>query len=153
MEALSIRELGPKVMQRRGNPVATHRGTTRCRGCLGALVLLGIFAMVPVSAANLTGAKLLEECSAAPNSATHKQCVSYIAGVVDGIDALMTSLRLLHPFNNAYPQLYCLPPRTVATSLVAPTVDYLVKHPATRQYGASSEVLLALKQAYPCSDS
>lgn len=125
----------------------------RYRSWLGALVLLGTFATVPAGAANLTGTELLSECSAAPGSVTHKQCVSYIAGVVDGIDTLMTSLRLLHPFNSAYPQLYCLPPRTVVTSLVAPTVDYLVKHPATRQYGASSEVLLALERAYPCAGS
>jgi hypothetical protein len=126
---------------------------SRSRGWLGALAFLGAFVMIPADAANLTGTELLSECSAAPGSATHKQCVSYIAGVVDGIDTLMTSLRLLHPFNSAYPQLYCLPPRIAATSLVAPTVDYLVKHPATRQYGASSEILLALKQAYPCTGS
>lgn len=141
------------MMQPRRNLVGPCRGTMHCRGWRGVLVLLGIFAMVPAGAANLTGTELLAECSEDPDGAAHKQCVSYTAGVVDGIDTLMTSLRLLHPFNSAYPQWYCLPPRTVATSLVAPTVDYLVKHPATRQYGASSEVLLALEQAYPCAGS
>lgn len=109
--------------------------------------------VVPAAAANVTGTELLAECSSAPGSAAHKQCASYIAGVVDGIDTLETSLRLLHPFNNAYPQLYCLPPETPAGRLVAPVVDYLLKNPATRHYGASSEVLLALKQAYPCASS
>lgn len=151
MEALFIRERGPKVMQRRRDPVGACMAAVRRGGWLGALALLGAFAMAPAGAANLTGTKLLAECSAALDSTSHRQCVSYIAGVIDGIDTLMTSLRLLHPFNNAYPQLYCLPPRTKAANLVGPTVDYLVKHPATRQYGASSELLLALKQAYPCA--
>lgn len=120
---------------------------------VGVSALLAMLAAVPAGTATVTGTELLAECSAAPGSAAHKQCVSYIAGVVDGIDTLITSLRLLHPFNNAYPQLYCLPPGTAATTLVLPTVDYLQKHPATRQYGASSEVLLALKQAFPCAGS
>lgn len=123
------------------------------RGWVGLFALLAMFITLPAGATNVTGTELLTECTASPASAAHKQCVSYIAGVVDGIDTLLTSLRLLHPFNNAYPQLYCLPPGTAATTLVAPVVDYLLKNPATRQYGAASEVLLALKQAYPCTGS
>lgn len=125
----------------------------RLRSWAGAFVLLATLVAVPARATNVTGTELLAECSAAPDSATHRQCVSYIAGVVDGIDTLITSLRLLHPFNDAYPRLYCLPPGTAARDLVAPTVDYLRKYPGTLRYGASSEVLLALKQAYPCASS
>jgi len=120
-------------------------------GWMGVSALLAMLAAVPAGTANVTGTELLSECSAAPDSAVDKQCVSYIAGVVDGIDTLLTSLRLLHPFNDAYPTLYCLPPATSAKDLVAPIVDYLRNHAATRHYGASSEVLLALKQAYPCA--
>lgn len=112
-----------------------------------------MFVTLPAYAANVTGSELLAECSAAHGSAARRQCVSYIAGVVDGIDTLITSLRLMHPFTNAYPRLYCLPPGAAVKDLVVPTVDYLRKHPATRHYGASSEVLLALQQAYPCKSS
>ncbi len=117
---------------------------------VGVSALLAMLVTLPAYAANVTGTELLAECSAAHGGVAHKQCVSYIAGVVDGIDTLLTSLRLMHPFANAYPRLYCLPPGTAAKGLVVPTVDYLRKHPATRHYGASSEVLLALQQAYPC---
>ena len=112
-------------------------------GWASVFALLAMLVGLPAYAANVTGTELLVECSAAHGSAAHKQCVSYIAGVVDGIDTLLTSLRLMHPFTNAYPRLYCLPPGTAVKGLVVSTVDYLRRHPATRRYGASSEVLLA----------
>ena len=153
MEALSTRAGAKPVRSRHRGSTGIYRNAMSMRSWVGASALLSLLAAVPAGATNVTGTELLAECSAVRDSAAHKQCVSYIAGVVDGIDTLITSLRLLHPLNGAYPRLYCLPPGTAATSLVAPTVDYLQKYPGTLHYGASSEVLLALKQAYPCASS
>lgn len=134
-------------------PSRRRKGALGLGSWVGAWALLAILVSPPVGAAGVTGTELLAECSATPGSPARKLCVGYIAGVVDGIDTLLTTLRLLHPLNNDYPRLYCLPPGTVAATLVAPTIEYLRKHPATRHYGASSEVVLALKQTYPCVGS
>ena len=117
---------------------------------MGVSALLAILLVLSAHASNVTGTELFAECSASYASVARVRCDSYIAGVVDGVDTLIISLRLLHPFNGAYPKLYCLPPRTAAKSLVSPIVHYLRDHPSTRHYEASSEVLLALEQAYPC---
>jgi len=101
-------------------------------------------------AAEMTGDRLLAACSSASHSTTREQCESYIAGVLDGIDTLLTSLRLRHPGSDAYPSLYCIPQSTTSKDLVDATVDYLMAHPSTRHFGASSEILLAVEQAYPC---
>jgi Rap1a immunity proteins len=133
--------------------IETRRRMMRLGAWVGVLVLLAVCAPQLAGATNLTGAALLKECSSPSDSISHKQCESYIAGVVDGADTLMTSMKLLHAGSKAYPRLYCVPHSTPAKDLVASTVDYLLKHPATRRYGASSEVLLALEQAYPCRGS
>lgn len=133
--------------------VETRRRAMRFGAWVGVSVFLAVCAPQLAGAANLTGAALLKECSSASDSISHKQCESYIAGVVDGAGTLMTSMKLLHADSEAYPRLYCVPRLTPAKDLVVSTVDYLLKHPATRHFGASSEVLLALEQAYPCRGS
>lgn len=124
----------------------------RFGGWVGLLVSLALFAAVPASAAGLTGTQLLADCSSTPTSAGRTRCVSYIAGVIDGIDTLVTSSRLLHPGSNAYPKMYCLPVGIKAENLVAPLVSYLRQHADDLHFGASSEVMLGLMQIYPCPD-
>ena len=119
----------------------------------GVSVLFAILLVLPAQASNVTGTELLAECSVSPRRVARIRCDSYIAGVVDGVDALIVSLRLLHPLSGAYRRLYCLPRRAADKSLVSPIVHYLREHPSTRHYGASSEVLLALEQTYPCYDN
>jgi hypothetical protein len=121
--------------------------------CVSICVFVAMFASQRTIAAELTGAELLEACLSAPQSVTRERCESYIAGVFDGIDTFLTSLRLLHPGSDAYPSLYCVPPSTTNKDLVDATVEYLTKHPSTRHFGASSEILLAVEQAYPCGGS
>lgn len=117
---------------------------------LGISALLMAHLAPPAYAENMTGTELFAKCTAAAGSVAHKQCRYYIAGVVDGADTLIISLRLLHPSNGVFHRLYCLPSGVDAKSLVSPIIRYLRNHPLTRHYGAASEVLLALKQAYPC---
>jgi hypothetical protein len=63
----------------------------------------------------------------------------------------VTSMRILHPGDNRYPQLFCGANVASPNDLVAAAMSYLRSHPESRHFGAASEVLLSLKQAYPCS--
>ena len=98
----------------------------------------------------LTGDELLSQCSATANTPERKQCESYVDGVLSGINTLITSMRILHPGSSSYPQLFCVPRFTATKDLVAATVSYLKHHIESQRYDASSEILLALQQAYPC---
>lgn len=96
----------------------------------------------------LTGDQLLHNCSTAAGSSAHKQCQSYISGVVDGINTLTTSMKLLHP---EYPKLFCVTSSVSMKSLVSAVAHYLVRNPGKGHYGAASEVVLALEGAFPCT--
>lgn len=98
----------------------------------------------------LTGDELLSQCSATANTPERKQCESYVDGVVSGINTLITSMRILHPGSSRHPQLFCVPRFTARKDLVAAIVSYLKQHAESQRYDASSEILLALQQAYPC---
>lgn len=126
-----------------------HTSRISACGCFLAVVL-GMCVAAAGNAANITGKELLAECSAAHNSVHYAQCVSYIAGVIDGVDALVISSRLLHPGTNAYPKMYCLPAGANAVSLVVPLVAYMQKHPSDLRFGAPSEVIVGLMRLYPC---
>jgi hypothetical protein len=59
-------------------------------------------------------------------------------------------MRILHPESSSYPQLFCVPRFTATKDLMIATVSYLKQHAESQGYDASSEILLALQQAYPC---
>jgi hypothetical protein len=122
--------------------------TTRCSAPVILALLLGLWWAQPAAA--LTGDDLLMQCSSVNGSPERKQCESYIDGVFSGINTLITSMRILHPGSNSYPQLFCVPRFTATKDLVAATVSYLKQHAESRRYDASSEILLALQQGYPC---
>lgn len=119
--------------------------TVKCLFCLSACALA-----LSMPAFALTGDELLRQCSGVGGSAERKQCESYIDGVISGVDTFTISVRLLNPGSTSYPRLFCVPRFTGPKDLVAATVKYLERHADTRHYDASSEVLLALQQAYPC---
>ncbi len=114
---------------------------------LGLLIVV-IGRSSPVLA--LTGDELLRQCSTAADALGRKRCESYIDGVVSGINTLTISMKILHPESNGYPQLFCVPRFTATKDLVTATVSYLKQHAGGPRYDASSEILLALEQAYPC---
>ena len=86
--------------------------TTRCSAPVILALLLGLWWAQPAAA--LTGDDLLMQCSSVNGSPERKQCESYIDGVFSGINTLITSMRILHPGSNSYPQLFCVP-RLTAT--------------------------------------
>ena len=115
---------------------------------IACLILVGIW--MPRSAFALTGDQLLQRCTAKAGSADYSQCESYIAGVADGTNTLMTSMRLLHPEGPEYPKLFCTATGTPTTSLVEAVTGYLSRNAGSRHFDAASEVLLALREAFPC---
>jgi hypothetical protein len=130
---------------------ASHpRGEEKTRSITRLWLLAVLFMLISPSVFALTGNELLKQCSAATASTGRKQCESYVDGVVSGINTLTTSMRILHPGSGSYPQLFCVPRFTATNDLVAATVSYLKQHTENQHYDASSEVLLALQQAYPC---
>jgi hypothetical protein len=119
------------------------------------LQLLPLFFLVftPLSAFALRGDQLLQSCTKTVESAEHHQCEGYIAGVVEGINTLATSMKLLHPGGAEYPKLFCVAPSEPIKNLVDATTRYLSRNPGSGHYGAASEVLLALQAAFPCPGS
>jgi hypothetical protein len=115
------------------------------------LLLLFLLGSTSLPAWALTGDQLLQRCMTAAESLEHKQCESYIAGVVDAINTLTTSMKILHPGGPEYPKLFCVTPSEPIRSLVDATTGYLSRNPGSRHYDAASEVLLALQEAFPCT--
>ena|SRR5580700_2062755 len=99
----------------------------------------------------LSGEQLLQSCSMVAGSTEHKQCESYIAGVVDGINTLVSSMKLLHPGGPEYPKLFCVTHPEPIKDLVDASTEYLSRNASSRHYDAASEVLLALQEAFPCA--
>jgi hypothetical protein len=105
---------------------------------------------VPGPALALTGDELLERCNT-NGSPERKLCEGYIAGVADTANTLTMSMTLLHPGEPEYPKLFCVASSEPIKNLVDATTGYLSRNPGSRHYGAASEVLLALKEAFPCN--
>jgi hypothetical protein len=114
------------------------------------LLMLLILCSTSIPLFALTGDQLLQRC-AMTDGPDRKQCESYIAGVVDGVNTLTTSMKLLHPGGPDYPKLFCVTSLAPIKSLVDATTGYLSRNPGSRHYDAASEVLLALQEAFPCT--
>jgi hypothetical protein len=114
-----------------------------------AAAFLTVATNVPAFARD--GDELLAECLSKAGSLAEKQCESYVLGVVEGANALSTSMRLLHPESASYPKLFCAETAT-PEELTRATKEYLQKNPNTRHFGAASEVMLALQQSFPSSE-
>ena len=84
------------------------------------------------------------------DSVEWKQCGSYVTGVVGGATMLMVSMRLLNPESASYPLLFCVSPSVPEKGVVDAVVKYLRTNTSGRHYDAASEVMLALKEAFPC---
>jgi hypothetical protein len=93
----------------------------------------------------VTGGQLRELCTASgrPDSALNQAaCLSYIVGVVDGVDAFSAITQTSAP--------YCIPDKTGAEDLKAVVSSYLIRNRDTEQYGAGGRVMLALLEAFKC---
>lgn len=98
------------------------------------------------SARAATGEELFRQCS---DPMKEKACKAYINGVADGVTTFTVTVQLLHPKDPSYPRLFCTE-AVAPEELVRATRKYLANHPETRHFGAASQVMLALQQAFPC---
>ena len=94
----------------------------------------------------MSGTDLVENCKAftAKGAVIGRDtlCYAYIAGVTDSHIATRMGEEL--------PPSFCLPDQTNTTQLVLVVKKYLDEHPEKLYLDASSLVLLALNEAYPC---
>jgi hypothetical protein len=100
----------------------------------------------PVSGVMIDGNKLYEECTTPKSRSTHYQdsasCISFVLGVSD-MNGLMAPLRDVEP-------LFCVPQTATSGQLKDITVKYLENHPERRHGLAAGEVMMALRQSFPC---
>lgn len=113
-------------------------------------VLATFLALTSLRASAMTGDELLTQCAAPEESVEHKQCGSYILGVMSGANMMMIGTKQLHSDSVAYPVLFCVTPSVPVKELIDAVLKYLRSNPAGRRYDAGSEVLLAFREAYPC---
>jgi hypothetical protein len=117
--------------------------------CICLMVWLAY--LYPASAAPLTGEELLKLCSSHTATPDRSLCEGFVTGVEAGVDTFTTGMRILHPGGNMFPALFCGANLASSDNLVAAAVSYLRHHPDTKHFGAASEVMLGLEQAFPCS--
>jgi len=125
------------------------------------ILVLKIFSLVSllsaafqpaIAAPPLTGEALFLECSESAQANQRQRCEDYIVGVADGITTLEISYHLLHPDSQTIPPIFCVPSDS-PTKLVDAVVVFLKKNPESRHFGASSQVILALQNEFPCAIS
>lgn len=109
-------------------------------------IALAVCIFMCQSARAATGEELFRQCS---DPMKEKECKAYVNGVADGVTTFTVTVQLLHPNDPSYPRLFCTETVT-PEELVRATRKYLASHPKTRQFGAASQVMLALQQAFPC---
>lgn len=108
------------------------------RRALPVVALLGLLALSPVAQAD-SGNELLEHCTDMTGWFGRGYCVGYVAATVDAIFAV----------KQAYGrEIACLPNGTTKGQAMDVVVQYLIQHPATRNY--MGEPVAALAQAFPC---
>jgi hypothetical protein len=81
-----------------------------------------------------SGNTLMQKCVT-----NRSECMTYVTGVSDALQDMGIQI--------------CLPSHVYSGQLTDITLQYLNDHPAKRHYTASSEILLALVGAFPCSKS
>lgn len=106
--------------------------------------LIGIFLVIlvnyPVKAEFYTGNDLYKICGGTVE--TTPICSAYITGVTDAFIFASTK---------NVPNSPCLPYDTVTIAQIRDiVVKYLSENPDQRHYTASSNILVALKRAFPC---
>jgi len=127
------RQCAPRLISEGG---LSHATDGRGSGCCFVVALLQFFTEQRMDYAFKTGNELLENCSAPPSSGPYVACFSYISGVADTLS--MMNIACTSPLGGNERQM---------TDLVA---NRLRAHPEIRHYAAAGEVLLALKDSFPC---
>jgi len=95
----------------------------------------------------VTGNELLKGCQQhvnAPASKSAAQCEYYILGIVDVYEEL---------FNlNALPRVFCLPGNSTPEQYIRIILKYLSAAPEDLHFAAQGQVVLAMRDAFPCKE-
>jgi|SRR5215469_4451814 len=83
--------------------------------------------------------ELYASCDPDPRASA---CTEYVAGVTDGLWSLDSHLTEI-----------CLPDGVVLNQAVDVVVKWLKDNPAQRHYSASSDIEVALREAFPCESA
>lgn len=115
------------------------------------LVVTCMFMASPAMAEGfINGRELLDHCVQAQDkvkTANHDagRCFGFISGVTDLYDILISEA-IVKP-------TYCPPHNVTLIQMVNVVVEYLQKHPEDLHYSASSLVMAAYAEAFPCAQS
>ncbi len=110
------------------------------RQAIMALSVTVAISMGNVEAGFIRGIELQNWCSST-DLTDRSSCVAYILGVHDTIERVSAGKGK---------QLYCLPKEVGSEDLYKVISDYLAANQKTIHLSGSSNVLLALKEQYPC---
>jgi hypothetical protein len=109
---------------------------------LGVLVVLSSTAAHAQRVSTETGNTLLEECES-KTMFDQGRCLGYILGASD--------LKTMDDLPNQRQHLFCTAPAVINGQIVEVVVKYLKDHPENRHCQASTLVMAALIEAFPCS--
>ena len=118
-------------------------GRTSVRNFLATVLIVAAIYGSPNAVGSMTGAELKDSCSAPKGSPAWGICYGYVTGTFDAFDAL-NSLKL------SSPPLVCPSQSVTAGQMLAVAQKYLNDHPEDLHYVASSLLLEALGEAFPC---
>lgn len=90
----------------------------------------------------LSGNQLYTSCSSQNNVYYQAECLNYIIGAYDAIESV-TDVINAHPF--------CSPIEATKGQIRDIVILWLQKHPEQRHFTASSDILQALREAFPCA--
>ena len=106
---------------------------------VGLLMTLSCAVMAPRARANfLSGNQLLNKCQD-QNPFNQGDCLGFTSGVSDTMAS-----------NALYGWTACVPLQVTRWQVMDIAVQFLVKHPESRHFSASTLVAYALHEAFPC---
>jgi hypothetical protein len=122
------------------------------RAIIVAIVIL--FIMAGQAVCDTTGGELLPQCKDVVLDKTTKDSykVTALAGFCVGFINGVWSTSEVYRAVFKGPRLFCLPTGIDDIQLVKVVVKYLGNHSEQLHYEASSQVLAALKDAFPCNE-
>ena len=127
------------------------RNEVPMKKCTILLFFVSLLVSSPVMAEGfINGRELLDYCLQAQDkarTANHDagRCFGFISGVTDLYDILISEA-IVKP-------TYCPPHNVSLIQTVNVVVEYLQKHPEDLQYSASSLVMGAYAEAFPCAQT
>lgn len=115
-------------------------GASRYRKVFSAIILLGCglensYAASDMSTSFYSANEIYAQCDSARGSNASYMCLGYVTGIID----ILSELKQV-----------CTPPQVTVEQAKDVALKYLRDNPKDRAYTASSEIYLALTEAFPC---